>query len=150
MLHAETVAILMTRLFSYTLAVSPILRVADNTKKTTKTIGVLLRSSSSDEGPGQVWMTLLEQHSPSSPVFYITSPHRCHLPYCPYHRVVSIRQPRGNSRCQSELRHNRSPLISFRAVSEEFYTCGRDSWSPRAVPFSRLLRHAKNTVALFL
>ena len=70
MFHAETVAILMTRLVSYTLAVSPILRVADNTKKTTKTIGVLLRSSSSDEGPGQVWMAQLEQHSPSSPVFY--------------------------------------------------------------------------------
>ena len=41
----------------------------------------------------------------------LTSLHRCHLPYCPYHRVASIRQPRGNSRCQSELRHNHSPLI---------------------------------------
>ena len=37
--------------------------------------------------------------------------HRCHLPYCPYHRVASIRPPRGNSRCQSELRHNHSPLV---------------------------------------
>ena len=30
---------------------------------------------------------------------------------CPYLRVASIRQPRGNSRCQSELPHNHSPLI---------------------------------------
>ena len=35
----------------------------------------------------------------------------CRLPYCPYHRAASTRQPRGNSRCQSELRHNHSPLI---------------------------------------
>ena len=41
----------------------------------------------------------------------LTTLHRCHLPYCPYHRVASIRQPCGNSRCQSELRHNHSPLI---------------------------------------
>ena len=41
----------------------------------------------------------------------LTSLHRCHLPYCPYHRVASIKQQRGNSRCQSELRHNHSPLI---------------------------------------
>ena len=33
-------------------------------------MGVLLRLSSNDEGPGQVWMALLEQHSPSSPVFH--------------------------------------------------------------------------------
>ena len=44
--------------------------VADNTKKTTKTMGVLLRSSSKDEGPSRVWMALLEQHRPSSPVFH--------------------------------------------------------------------------------
>ena len=41
----------------------------------------------------------------------LTSLHRCRLPYCPYHRAASTRQPRGNSRCQSELRHNHSPLI---------------------------------------
>ena len=40
---------------------------ADNTKETTKTMGVLLRSFSNDEGPGRVWMALLEQHSPSPP-----------------------------------------------------------------------------------
>ena len=58
-------------------------------------------------------MALLEQHSPSSPVFYNLCCFICHRPYCPYHRVASIRQPGGNSRCQSELRHNRSPLISI-------------------------------------
>ena len=31
---------------------------------------VSLRSSSNDEGPSRVWMALLEQHSPSSPVFH--------------------------------------------------------------------------------
>ena len=41
----------------------------------------------------------------------LKSLHRCRLPYCPYHRAASTRQPRGNSRCQSELRHNHSPLI---------------------------------------
>ena len=33
-------------------------------------MGVSLRSSSNDEGSSQVWMALLEQHSPSSPVFH--------------------------------------------------------------------------------
>ena len=35
-----------------------------------KKIGVSLRSSSKDEGSSRVWMALLEQHSPSSPVFH--------------------------------------------------------------------------------
>ena len=48
----------------------PVWRVADNTKETTKTIGVSLRSSSNDEGSSRVWMALLEQHNPSSPVFH--------------------------------------------------------------------------------
>ena len=48
----------------------PIWGVADNTKETTKTIGVSLRSSSNDEGSSRVWMALLEQHNPSSPVFH--------------------------------------------------------------------------------
>ena len=43
--------------------------VADNTKAT-KTMGVLLLSSSNDERPGRVWMALLEQRSPSSPIFH--------------------------------------------------------------------------------
>ena len=33
-------------------------------------MGVSLRSSSNDEGSSQVWMALLEQHSPSSPGFH--------------------------------------------------------------------------------
>ena len=48
----------------------PVWGVADNTKETTKTIGVSLRSSSNDEGSSRVWMALLEQHNPSSPVFH--------------------------------------------------------------------------------
>ena len=57
-------------IYLYTLAVSPSLGVADNTKETTKTMGISLRSSSNDKGPSRVWMALLEQHSPSSPVFH--------------------------------------------------------------------------------
>ena len=48
----------------------PVWGVADNTRETTKTMGISLRSSSSDEGPSRVCMALLEQHSPSSPVFH--------------------------------------------------------------------------------
>ena len=48
----------------------PVWGVADNTKETTKTMGISLRSSSNDEGPSRAWMALLEQHSPSSPVFH--------------------------------------------------------------------------------
>ena len=33
-------------------------------------MGVSLRSSSNDEGSSRVWTALLEQHSPSSPVFH--------------------------------------------------------------------------------
>ena len=48
----------------------PVWGVADNAKKTTKTMGVTLRSSSNNEGPSRDWMAMLEQHSPSSPVFH--------------------------------------------------------------------------------
>ena len=48
----------------------PVWGVADNTKETTKTMEVSLCSSSNDEGPSRVWMALLEQHRPSSPVFH--------------------------------------------------------------------------------
>ena len=48
----------------------PVWGVADNTKETAKTMGVSFRSSSSDGGPSRVWMALLEQHSPSSPIFH--------------------------------------------------------------------------------
>ena len=46
---------------------------------------------------------------PSPP--QLTSLYICHLPYCPCHKVAPVRQPHGSSRCQSELRHNHSPLI---------------------------------------
>ena len=54
----------------YTLAVSPSLGSSQQHKETTKTMGVLLRSSSNDEGPDRVWMALQDQHSPFSPVFH--------------------------------------------------------------------------------
>ena len=85
----------------------PVWGVAYNTKETIKTMGVSLRSSSNDEGPNRVWMALLEQHSPSSPVFH--NLRRFIDAISP--TDPTTRQPRGNSRCQSELRHNHSPLI---------------------------------------
>ena len=107
-------------IYLYTLAVSPSLGGSRQHKRATKTMGTPFRSSSNDEGPSRVWMALLEQHSPSSPVFHnLMSLHRCHLPYCPYHRVASIRQPRGKGRCQSELCHNHSPLIPIPST----FTC---------------------------
>ena len=57
-------------IYLYTLAVSPSLGGSRQHKETTKTMGVSLRSSSNDERSSRVWMALLEQHSPSSPVFH--------------------------------------------------------------------------------
>ena len=57
-------------IYLYTLAISPSLGGSRQHKRTTKTMGNPLRSSSNDEGPSRVWMALLEQHSPSSPVFH--------------------------------------------------------------------------------
>ena len=59
-----------TAIYLYTLAISPSLGGSRQHKRTTKTMGTPLRSSSNDEGPSRVWMALLEQHSPSSPVFH--------------------------------------------------------------------------------
>ena len=53
-----------------TLVVSRSLEGSRQHKRTTKTMGTPLRSSSNDEGPSRVWMALLEQHSPPSPVFH--------------------------------------------------------------------------------
>ena len=39
-------------------------------RRNNKTMGISLRSSGNNEGPSRVWMALLEQHSPSSPVFH--------------------------------------------------------------------------------
>ena len=52
----------------------PVWGVADNThtqkqKTKKKTMRISLRSSSNEEGPSRVWMALLEQHNPSSPIF---------------------------------------------------------------------------------
>ena len=57
-------------IYLYTLAISPSLGGSRQHKRTTKTMGTPLRSSSNDERPSRVWMALLEQHSPSSPVFH--------------------------------------------------------------------------------
>ena len=43
-------------IYLYTLAVSPFLVGSRQHKETTKAVGVLLRSSSNDEGPGRVWI----------------------------------------------------------------------------------------------
>ena len=99
-------------IYLYTLAVSPSLGGSRQHRRNYKTMGISLRSYGNDEGPSRVWMALLEQHSPSSPVF-----HNLHRfiyaisPTAPTTGLPLIRQPRGNSRCQSELRHNHSPLI---------------------------------------
>ena len=91
----------------------PVWGVANNTKETTKTMGVLFCSSSNDEGPSRVWMALLEQHSPPSPVFHNLRHFKdASSPTAPI-TGLPLRQPRGNSRCQSKLRHNHSPLIPF-------------------------------------
>ena len=96
----------------------PVWGVADNTKETTKTMGVSLRSFSNDEGSSRVWMALPGATQPILPRLpQLTSLHRCRLPYCPYHRAASTRQPRGNSRCQSELCHNHSHSFLFLARS---------------------------------
>ena len=99
-------------LHAYTLAISPILGVADNTKKTTKTMGVLLCSSSKTRDPAEFGWHCWSNAAHPLHLPQLTSLHRCHFPYCPYHRVASTRQPCGNSKCQSELHHNRLPLIS--------------------------------------
>ena len=48
----------------------PVWGVAHNTEENNKTMGISLRSSGNDEGPSRVWMALLEQQSPSSPVLH--------------------------------------------------------------------------------
>ena len=67
--------------------------VADNAKETTKTMWVLLRSSGNDEGPSRVWTALLEQQSPSSPVFHNLSHFiDANSPTAPYHRAATFSQ----------------------------------------------------------
>ena len=57
-------------IYLYTLAVPPSLEGSRQHKRNNKIMGISLRSSSNDEGSSRVWMALLEQHSPSSPVFH--------------------------------------------------------------------------------
>ena len=110
----------------------PVWGVADNTKETTKTMGVLLHSSSNDEGPSRVWMALLEQHSPPSPVFHNL---RCFIdaisPTAPTTRLPLKGNPvatvDANQNCVTIIRHSFlllarsltsliSILLSFRAL----------------------------------
>ena len=89
-------------------------------------MGILLRSSNNDEGPSRVWMALLEQHSPSSPVFHNL------------HRFIDAISPTAPT---TGLPLKGKPMITadaFRAVSEEIYT-GGDSQSPRPISFSCFL-----------
>ena len=95
----------------HTLAISPSLGGSRQHKRTLKQMGVFLRSSSNDEGPSRLDGTAGTTQPILPRLPQLVSLHRCHLPYCHYHRVTSIRPPLGNSRCQSELRHNHSPLI---------------------------------------
>ena len=57
-------------IYLYTLAVSHSLGGSRQHRRNNKTMGISLRSSGNDEGPSRVWMALLEQHSPSSPVLH--------------------------------------------------------------------------------
>ena len=63
----------------------PVWGVANNnTKKTTKTMRVTLRSSSNDEGPDRVWAGTAGATQPILPrLSQLTLLHRCHLLYCP-------------------------------------------------------------------
>ena len=57
-------------IYLYTLAVSHSLGGSRQHRRNNKTMGISLHSSGNDEGPSRVWMVLLEQYSPSSPVFH--------------------------------------------------------------------------------
>ena len=66
-------------------------------------MGVLLRSSSNDTEPSRVWTALLEQHSPSYPIFHNLSRFiDANSPTAPTQGCL-YKQPRGNSRCQSAV-----------------------------------------------
>ena len=89
----------------------PVWGVADNAEETTKQWGfhsVLLAMTRDPAKFGwHCWSNTA--CPPPSSTTYIAS--YMPSPLLPHHRVASIRQPSGNSRCQSELRHNHSPLI---------------------------------------
>ena len=99
-------------LYLYTLAISPSLGGSRQHKKNNKNNGGFTPFFQQRRGTQPSLDGTAGATQPILPRLpQLTSLHRCHLPYCPYHRVASTRQPRGNSRCQSELHHNHSPLI---------------------------------------
>ena len=91
----------------------PVWVVVDNTKKTPKQWGlhsVLLAMTRDPVKFGwHCWSDTA--HPPPSSTTYVAS-YATSLT-APTTGLPHIRQPCGNSRCQSELRHNRSPLISI-------------------------------------
>ena len=103
-----------------TLAVSPILGGSRQHKRTTKTMRVLLRHSSNDEGPGRVWVALLEQHSPSSPVFHnfrrfiepspqLPLPQGCLYKATPWQQQMPIRTASQSFATHSYSQHTHLP-----------------------------------------
>ena len=70
LLSKVLLVILSLTIILYTLAISPGLWGSRQHRRNNKTMGISLRSSGNDEGPSRVWMALLGQHSPSSPVFH--------------------------------------------------------------------------------
>ena len=78
----------------YTLAVSPSLGGSRQHKRTTKTMQVLICSSSNDEGLGRVRVALLEQLSPSSPCLpQLTPLHKCQVISEEFHTEEGIPSP---------------------------------------------------------
>ena len=105
----------------------PVWGVVDNTEETTKQQGfhsvLLAMTKDPAEFGWHCWSNTA--HPPPSSTTYVAS----------YMPSPLLPLPLG--------------CLFFRAVSEEFYTRGGDSQSPRSVPFSCLLRHAENTLVLF-
>ena len=117
-------------------------------------MGVSLRSSSNDEGSSQVWMALLEQHNPSSPVFHNL------------HRFIDVVSPtapttglplQGNPVATADANqncHNHSPLIPIPStltclpyihppiIQGSLYSIHPSIHPPNPRQFSRQLLHS--------
>ena len=121
----------------YTLAASPSLGGSRQHKRKNKNNGVSLSSSSNDEGSSRVWMSLLEQHSPSSPVFHnlrrfigmpsplLPLPQGCLYKATPWQQQMPIRTASQSFRhsflfLARSLASLISILLSFRALFTPF------------------------------
>ena len=91
----------------------PVWGVAGNTKEQQKQWGPhsvpLAMTRDPAEFRWHCWSNTA--HPPPSPTTYIASQMPSPLLPLPQGCPAPIRQPRGNDRCQLELRHNHSPLI---------------------------------------